>query len=107
MLDSLSRRHALIAMLETKMFYLDCIKELYEDIDFSKTYAMLYLELQTSKLENIGSPRKLRQRSTTYLFRAQHDSTIYNSKRPREVAASASNLLGYSSEARNRKKSIP
>ncbi|RDY03944.1 Retrovirus-related Pol polyprotein from transposon 17.6, partial [Mucuna pruriens] len=39
--DAFSRRHAPIAMLETKMLGLDCIKELYEkDIDFSEPFAM-------------------------------------------------------------------
>ncbi|RDX93227.1 hypothetical protein CR513_24540, partial [Mucuna pruriens] len=39
--DVLSRRHTLIAMLETKMIGLDCIRELYEkDIDFSEPFVM-------------------------------------------------------------------
>ncbi|RDX71581.1 Retrovirus-related Pol polyprotein from transposon 17.6, partial [Mucuna pruriens] len=39
--DALSRRHALISMLETKLLGLDCIKELYEkDIDFCESFPM-------------------------------------------------------------------
>ncbi|RDX89744.1 Retrovirus-related Pol polyprotein from transposon 17.6, partial [Mucuna pruriens] len=39
--DALSRRHAIIAMLETKMLVLDCINELYEkDLDFSEPFSM-------------------------------------------------------------------
>ncbi|RDX94203.1 Retrovirus-related Pol polyprotein from transposon 17.6, partial [Mucuna pruriens] len=38
--NSLSRRHTLIAMIETTMLGLDCIKKLYEkDIDFCDPYA--------------------------------------------------------------------
>ncbi|RDX96413.1 hypothetical protein CR513_20931, partial [Mucuna pruriens] len=39
--DTLSRRHTLISMLETKMLGLDCIRELYvNDIDFSEPFSM-------------------------------------------------------------------
>ncbi|RDX76792.1 hypothetical protein CR513_43175, partial [Mucuna pruriens] len=39
--DALSKRHDLTAMLETKLFGLDCIKELYEkNIDFGKSFSM-------------------------------------------------------------------
>ncbi|RDX97227.1 hypothetical protein CR513_20029, partial [Mucuna pruriens] len=39
--DALSRKHTLITMIETKIFGLDCIKELYEhDIDFSEPFSM-------------------------------------------------------------------
>ncbi|RDX97568.1 hypothetical protein CR513_19657, partial [Mucuna pruriens] len=39
--NALSRRHALIAMLETKFFCLDCIKGLYKkDIDFGEPFSM-------------------------------------------------------------------
>ncbi|RDX80763.1 Retrovirus-related Pol polyprotein from transposon 17.6, partial [Mucuna pruriens] len=41
--NALSRRHSLIAMLETKMLGLDCIKELYDkDIDFIEHFAMCF-----------------------------------------------------------------
>ncbi|RDX91045.1 hypothetical protein CR513_27031, partial [Mucuna pruriens] len=43
-----------------------------------------YLELQTSKLDNLGSPGKLRQRSETSLFTVQPISTIFNVKYGRE-----------------------
>ncbi|RDX67509.1 Retrovirus-related Pol polyprotein from transposon 17.6, partial [Mucuna pruriens] len=40
MVDALSRRHVLIAMLERKMLRLDCINELYKkDIDFSEPFS--------------------------------------------------------------------
>ncbi|RDX90121.1 hypothetical protein CR513_28048, partial [Mucuna pruriens] len=56
----------------------------------------LYLELQTSRLDNFGSPRKLRQRTTTSLFWTQPSSTVYNVIGPCEVSASAPMLLGLS-----------
>ncbi|RDY06413.1 Retrovirus-related Pol polyprotein, partial [Mucuna pruriens] len=45
--DALLRRHVLIAMLETKMLGLDCIKELYEkDLDFRKKLCINELHLE-------------------------------------------------------------
>ncbi|RDY10021.1 Gag-Pol polyprotein, partial [Mucuna pruriens] len=53
-----------------------------------------YLEQQTSKLDNLGNSRKLRQRSTIYLFKAQPISTICSVKHPREVTTSTPTLIG-------------
>ncbi|RDY09308.1 hypothetical protein CR513_06336, partial [Mucuna pruriens] len=44
--DALSMRHALISMLKTKMFGLDCIKEFYEkDHDFNEPFTIKRLML--------------------------------------------------------------
>ncbi|RDY05079.1 Retrovirus-related Pol polyprotein from transposon 17.6, partial [Mucuna pruriens] len=41
MVDALSKRNVLIAMLETKLLGLECLKELYEnDIDFGKVFSL-------------------------------------------------------------------
>ncbi|RDX95632.1 hypothetical protein CR513_21820, partial [Mucuna pruriens] len=56
----------------------------------------LYLELQSSKLDNLDSLGKLRQRSTASLFRAQLNLTICSVRRPCEVTASQPTLLGFS-----------
>ena len=40
MADALCRRHALLAMLETKLFGLESLKDIYEhDVDFAEIFA--------------------------------------------------------------------
>ena len=40
MVDALSRRHALLSMLQTKLFGLESLKEMYkDDVDFAEIFA--------------------------------------------------------------------
>ncbi|RDX78287.1 Retrovirus-related Pol polyprotein from transposon 17.6, partial [Mucuna pruriens] len=67
----LSRRHTLIAMLETKMIGLDWIKELYEkDIDFSKPFAMY---VHVAFREEIVCANKLNQ---PIVLKEAHESDL-------------------------------
>ncbi|RDX94163.1 hypothetical protein CR513_23488, partial [Mucuna pruriens] len=53
-----------------------------------------YLKLQTSKLDNLDNPGKLRRRSKTFLLVVQPSSTIYNVKNGLETATSTPLSIG-------------